>query len=103
MRVGPENVTIYEVAQAAGVSISTVSNALNRPDRVSGATRSRVLEVAHALGYVPKAEAVSFARKAMRRIGVLGALHRLRVLPSPAERHPQRGAGARHRGVGFRP
>ena len=72
MRVAPENVTIYEVAQAAGVSISTVSNALNRPDRVSGATRSRVLEVAHALGYVPKAEAVSFARKAMRRIGVLG-------------------------------
>jgi DNA-binding LacI/PurR family transcriptional regulator len=70
--VVPQNVTIYEVAQAAGVSISTVSNALNRPDRVAEETRSRVLEVAHALGYVPKAEAMSFARKAMRRIGVLG-------------------------------
>lgn len=68
----PHNVTIYEVAQTAGVSISTVSNALNRPDRVAEATRSRVLEVAHALGYVPKAEAVSLARKTMRRIGVLG-------------------------------
>jgi DNA-binding LacI/PurR family transcriptional regulator len=68
----PQNVTIYQVAQAADVSISTVSNALNRPDRVSEATRNRVLEVAHALGYVPKAEAVSLARKAMRRIGVLG-------------------------------
>ncbi len=67
----PRVITIYEVARAAGVSISTVSNALNRPDRVGEATRARVLEVADALGYVPKAQAVSNARKAMRRIGVV--------------------------------
>jgi LacI family transcriptional regulator len=66
-----ERVTIYEVARAAGVSISTVSIALNRPSRVSEATRARVLEVADSLGYVPKAEAVSTARRGMRRIGVV--------------------------------
>ena len=72
MKVPTSQVTIYDVASAAGVSISTVSNALNRPDRVSEKTRSHVLEIADTLGYVPKAEAVSLARKAMRRIGVLG-------------------------------
>jgi len=65
------DVTIYEVARAAGVSISTVSNALNRPKRVGELTRERVLAVADRLGFVPKAEAVSKARKAMRRVAVL--------------------------------
>lgn len=66
-------VTIYDVAEAAGVSISTVSNALNRPNRVSPATRNRVLAVADELGYVPKPQAVSVARKGMQRIGVVAA------------------------------
>ena len=63
--------TIYDVAQAAGVSISTVSNALNRPDRVSEETRTRVLECIDRLGFVPKSAATSLARKQMRRIGVI--------------------------------
>ena len=63
--------TIYDVAQAAGVSISTVSNALNRPDRVSEETRARVLECIDRLGFVPKSEATNLARKQMRRIGVI--------------------------------
>ncbi len=69
--MAPEQVTIYDVARAAGVSISTVSNALNRPDRVAGSTLEQVLAVADSLGYVPKADAVSKARQTMRRIGVL--------------------------------
>ena len=63
--------TIYDVARAAGVSISTVSNALNRPERVSGETRARVLECIDQLGFVPKSEATTLARKRMRRIGVI--------------------------------
>ena len=47
-------VTIYEVAERAGVSISTVSNVLNKPDRVSAATRQRVLAAVDGLGFVPK-------------------------------------------------
>jgi LacI family transcriptional regulator len=66
-----ERATIYQVAERAGVSISTVSNVLNRPDRVSAATRQRVLAAADALGFVPKSEAVSRARRATGRIGVM--------------------------------
>lgn len=71
--MGPK-VTIYEVAQRAGVGISTVSNTLNRPDRVAEATRRKVLEAADALGFTPKQQAVSLARKGVGRIGVIAPL-----------------------------
>jgi LacI family transcriptional regulator len=64
-------VTIYEVAERAGVSISTVSNALNKPDRVSAATRARVLAAADELGFVPSIQAAALARQATGRIGVM--------------------------------
>ena len=64
-------ITIYEVAERAQVSISTVSNALNRPDRVSAPTRERVLAVADELGFVPKAQAVQLARRGTGRIGIM--------------------------------
>jgi len=67
----PRAVTIYQVAERAGVSIATVSNALNRPGRVGAATRDRVLAIADELGFVPRLQAVSQARKAMGRIGVV--------------------------------
>jgi LacI family transcriptional regulator len=44
-------VTIYTVAERAGVSISTVSLAINAPHRVSEDTRARVVAAAGALGY----------------------------------------------------
>ena len=43
--------TLDTVAEAAGVSRMTVSNAYNRPDQLSAATRERVLAVAAELGY----------------------------------------------------
>lgn len=64
-------ITIYDVAREAAVSISTVSNVLNRPDRVRPATRERVLSVAHRLGFVPKPAAVSQARRGVGCIAVL--------------------------------
>lgn len=45
--------TIIEVARAARVSSGTVSNYLNRPDRVAPATRARIAEATNALGWVP--------------------------------------------------
>lgn len=45
------SVTLHEVAAAAGVSIATVSRALNGKDRVSGRTAEHVAEVAERLGY----------------------------------------------------
>lgn len=44
--------SVKDVAAAAGVSLGTVSNVLNRPDRVSAATRTRVQEAMASLGFV---------------------------------------------------
>ncbi|BCB75956.1 transcriptional regulator DegA [Phytohabitans flavus] len=66
-----DKITIYDVAARAGVSISTVSLVLNSPTRVRQATRERVLVAADELGFVPKADAVTRARKGVGRIGVI--------------------------------
>jgi len=63
--------TIYDVAAAAQVSISTVSRVLNNPEKVNDATRNAVLEAIKKMGFVPKAEARARALKEFRRIGVL--------------------------------
>lgn len=47
------NVTIKDVAKEAGVSISTVSKALNDVDVLHPATKAHILEVAERLNYVP--------------------------------------------------
>ena len=47
------HVGIRDVAQAAGVSITTVSHALNGKGSVSDGTQRRVREVADRLGYRP--------------------------------------------------
>jgi DNA-binding LacI/PurR family transcriptional regulator len=43
--------TLQTIADAVGVSRSTVSNAYNRPDQLNPALRERILEVARGLGY----------------------------------------------------
>ena len=46
--------TIRDVAQAAGVSVTTVSRVLNKDAAlsVSNEVRARIFQCAHALGYV---------------------------------------------------
>lgn len=46
-----EHITLSTVAEALGVSRTTVSNAYNRPDQLSPELRERVLETARELGY----------------------------------------------------
>jgi len=46
-------VTIRDVAKEAGVSIATVSNALNDVDTINAATKERVMEAVAKLNYVP--------------------------------------------------
>jgi DNA-binding LacI/PurR family transcriptional regulator len=48
-----DQVTIQDVARAAGVGRQTVSNVLNDSGRVGEAARARVLEAVAALGYHP--------------------------------------------------
>ncbi|MDN5892547.1 MAG: LacI family transcriptional regulator [Nocardioides sp.] len=44
--------SVKDVARTAGVSLGTVSNVLNRPDRVSPATRAKVEKAMRELGFV---------------------------------------------------
>ncbi|NMN00376.1 Periplasmic binding protein-like domain-containing protein [Bifidobacterium sp. DSM 109958] len=46
------NVTIYDIAKAAGVSPSTVSRALSKPGRMAIATEMKIHRVAEELGYL---------------------------------------------------
>ena len=45
--------TLRDVAQAAGVSVSTASRALSRPELIGEAARTRVLAAAASLSYTP--------------------------------------------------
>ena len=50
---GMRKVTIKDVAKEAGVSISTVSNALNDVDTINAQTKEKVLKAVEKLHYVP--------------------------------------------------
>lgn len=45
-------VSVRDVAQRAGVSVGTVSNAMNHPEKVSAAALERVTEAIEALGFI---------------------------------------------------
>ncbi|MGE0800108.1 MAG: LacI family DNA-binding transcriptional regulator [Lautropia sp.] len=62
---------IRAVAQHVGVSIATVSRALNTPDRVSPAVRARVDAAIAALGYIPDAAARALSSRRSRTIGAV--------------------------------
>lgn len=62
---------IEDVARAVGVSSATVSRALNRPDKVSPATRAKVMQAAATLGYVPSSAARTLATGSTSIIGVV--------------------------------
>lgn len=68
-RAKPSKVGIRNVAEVAGVSITTVSHALNGKGRLPRATRDHVRQVAAELGYRPDARARSLVTG---KTGVLG-------------------------------
>src|SRR3954452_6467195 len=65
-------VTLVTVARAVGVSPTTVSNAYNRPGKLSPALRERILAAARDLGYPgPDPAAASLRRGRAGSIGLL--------------------------------
>ncbi len=64
-------ITLRDVAGAAGVSVATVSRALNEDPQISVATRERVAATAEALGYVPDLAARSLAVRVSRTFGLM--------------------------------
>jgi DNA-binding LacI/PurR family transcriptional regulator len=63
--------TIRDIAQAAGVSIGTVSNYLNDPAMVAEETRDRIAAVVRELDYHPRAAARSLKSRQTHRIGLV--------------------------------
>lgn len=63
-------VGIKEIAKKAGVSISTVSYALNGSPKVTEATRARIQAIAEELDYVPNMAARTLKRQQTNIIGV---------------------------------
>jgi DNA-binding LacI/PurR family transcriptional regulator len=64
-------VTLKSVAQAAGVSPATVSNAFNRPERMTPAVRRRVLDAAERLGYCADPAARSLRTGRTGAVGIV--------------------------------
>ena len=63
--------TIKDVARAAGVSVATVSRAMNGADNVLPTTKARILEAARSLRFTPSGAARSLIT---RRTDTIGAL-----------------------------
>ena len=60
---------IYDISRLAGVSIATVSRVLNGSDKVSDATRQKVLDIMEQNGYTPNAFARGLGLNTMRTVG----------------------------------
>ncbi|VEF47269.1 transcriptional regulator [Bacillus freudenreichii] len=65
------NITIYDVAREANVSMATVSRVVNGNPNVKPATRKKVLEVIERLEYRPNAVARGLASKKTTTVGVI--------------------------------
>ena len=64
-------ITISDVAEHAGVSVGTVSNVVNRPERVAEETRQRVLDAIEALGWVPNSSAATLRAGSATLVGLI--------------------------------
>jgi len=65
------DININEIARRAGVSIATVSRALNNTGSIREATRQKILQIAEELNYKPNPIARSLSRKHTDTIGVI--------------------------------
>ena len=64
-------ININEIARRAGVSIASVSSALNNKSPVREETRHKILQIANELNYKPNPIARSLSRKKTDTIGVI--------------------------------
>ena len=66
-----KRVTIADVAEEAGVSMMTVSRAINHKEGISEDTRLRILEIAERLGYRPSGVARALATNRSCSLGLV--------------------------------
>jgi LacI family transcriptional regulator len=66
-----EMASIRDVAKAAGVSLGTVSNAINRPEILAPSTLRKVQRVINEMGFVPNASARTLRAGRNRVLGLM--------------------------------
>lgn len=64
-------VTLSDIAKKAGVSLATVSLALNGSNKVNKDTKLRIEKIADKLNYVPNARARALVKKSTKTIGLV--------------------------------
>lgn len=69
VRSGGQGARMRDVANAAGVSLMTVSRALRQPQKLSEETRKLVLDAVKKIGYVPNSIAANLASNRSSVIG----------------------------------
>ena len=89
-------VTARDVARVAGVSVSTVSRALAKPDDVAPATREKVLTAARGMGYLPNLAARGLVTG---RTGIIGLV--VPDLENPFFASVTKGVQSRARTLGY--
>ncbi|KQT02585.1 LacI family DNA-binding transcriptional regulator [Cellulomonas sp. Leaf395] len=89
-------VTARDVARVAGVSVSTVSRALAKPDEVAPETRAKVLATAQGMGYRPNQAARGLVTG---RTGIIGLI--VPDLENPFFASVTKGVQSRARAAGF--
>ena len=89
-------VSARDVARVAGVSVSTVSRALTRPDDLAPETLAKVLETARAMGYHPNPAARGLTTGRTSTIGLI-----VPDLENPFFSAITKGAQARARAAGY--
>ncbi len=64
-------VTIYDIANELGVSISTVSRALNDSNEINANTKNAILQIANNLNYKANSLALNLAKSQTKLIGLV--------------------------------
>ena len=64
-------IILKDIAQMAGVNISTVSRALNDSNEVSDEKKQEIRNIAASLNYTPNYNAKALAGKETKTVGVL--------------------------------
>jgi len=67
----PSEITLKQISQSSGFSISTISKALNDKRDVNKETKAKVKEIAKKLNYIPNSSALALRNRETKIIGVI--------------------------------
>jgi LacI family transcriptional regulator len=87
--------TIKDIAQKAGVSIATVSRAINQEDGLSSATREKILAISRQLRYYPNLQARGLVAKKPEAVGIVIPQSSEFALSNPYYNEILKGVGAK--------